>query len=81
MSLATHVDLIDPRTGTILCPLKPLDKSANADGRRKALQPLGPELSAMTPSGMAPLLRQLLAEYAATGLPPAYLPVPDKDPT
>jgi hypothetical protein len=23
---------------------------------------------------MAPLLRQLVAEYAATGLPPAYLP-------
>jgi hypothetical protein len=36
------------------------------------------------PSGMAPLLRQLIAEYAATGLPPAYLPTPlpttDKDP-
>jgi hypothetical protein len=29
---------------------------------------------------MAPLLRQLIAEYAATGLPPAYLPTPDKDP-
>jgi hypothetical protein len=26
---------------------------------------------------MAPLLRKLIAEYAATGLPPAYLP---KDP-
>jgi hypothetical protein len=23
---------------------------------------------------MAPLLRQLMAEYAATGLPPAYVP-------
>jgi len=30
-------------------------------------------------SGIAPLLRQLLADYAATGLPPAYLPT-DKDP-
>jgi putative transposase len=28
---------------------------------------------------MAPLLRQLIAEYAATGLPPAYLPTHDKD--
>jgi hypothetical protein len=28
---------------------------------------------------MAPLLRQLIAEYAATGLPPAYLPPSDKD--
>ena len=24
--------------------------------------------------GMAPLLRKIIAEYAATGLPPAYLP-------
>mgnify|MGYP001580039608 CR=1 FL=1 len=24
--------------------------------------------------GIAPLLRQLMAEYAATGLPPAYVP-------
>lgn len=75
-----RVDLVDPRTGTILCALKPLDKSANADGQRRALAPLGPDLSAMQTSGMAPLLRQLLADYAATGLPPAYLPVPDKDP-
>ena len=27
---------------------------------------------------MAPLLRQLIADYAATDLPPAYLPT-DKD--
>jgi hypothetical protein len=25
---------------------------------------------------MAPLLRKLMTEYAATGLPPAYLPKP-----
>ena len=35
--------------------------------------------SPLPSSGMAPLLRQLIAEYAATGLPPAYLPTPDKD--
>ena len=28
-------------------------------------------------AGIAPLLQQLLAEYAATGLPPAYLPKND----
>jgi hypothetical protein len=27
------------------------------------------------PSGIAPLLRQLLETHAATGLPPAYLPL------
>ena len=75
----TRVDLIDQRTGAVLCPVKPLDKSANADGQRRALTPVTTDLSLLPPSGIAPLLRQLLAEYAATGLPPAYLPPPDKD--
>ena len=74
----TRVDLVDPRTGAILCPVKPLDKSANADGQRRRLTPVTTDLSPLAPSGIAPLLRQLLADYAATGLPPAYLPT-DKD--
>jgi putative transposase len=76
----TQVDLVDPRTGAILCPVKPLDKSANANGQRRHLVPVSADLSPLPPSGIAPLLRQLLADYAATGLPPAYLPPPDKDP-
>jgi hypothetical protein len=28
---------------------------------------------------MAPLLRELIADYAASGLPPAYLPTDDED--
>jgi transposase InsO family protein len=75
----TRVDLVDPRTGAILCPVKPLDKSANAEAQRRTLAPVPIDLSPLPPSGMAPLLRQLLADYAATGLPPAYLPSPDKD--
>ncbi len=74
----TQVDLCDARTGTILCPVKPLDKSANADGQRRRLTPVTTNLSPLPPTGVAPLLRQLLADYAATGLPPAYLPT-DKD--
>ena len=76
----TRVDLIDARTGAILCPVKPLDKAANADGQRRALDPPDTDASPTPPSGIAPLLRKLLADYAATGLPPAYLPPPDKDP-
>ena len=76
----SRVDLIDQRTGAVLCPVKPLDKSANANGQRRALTPVTTDLSPLPPSGMAPLLRQLLADYAATGLPPAYLPPSDKDP-
>ena len=74
-----RVDLVDARSGVILCAVKPLDKAANADGQRKTLNT--PDLAAapVPATGVAPLMRQLLAEYAATGLPPAYLPFPHKD--
>lgn len=75
----TRVDLIDPRSGAVLCPVKPLDKSVNSDGQRRRLTPVTADLSPLPPSGIAPLLRQQIADYAATGLPPAYLPPPDKD--
>ena len=69
----SRVDLVDPRTGVILCPIKPLDKAANADGKRRRLTAVGTNVSLLPPTGLAPLLRELLAEYAATGMPPAYL--------
>ena len=69
----SRVDVVDPRTGAVLCPIKPLDKAANANGQRRRLDPVGLDLSALPPTGVAPLLRELLAEYAATGMPPAYL--------
>ncbi|MGH8803097.1 MAG: DDE-type integrase/transposase/recombinase [Casimicrobiaceae bacterium] len=69
-----RVDLLDARRGTVLCALYPLDKSANADGARRALEAVSPTPLAPPASGLAPLLRQLMADYAATGLPPAYLP-------
>jgi transposase InsO family protein len=77
------VDLIDPQTDVILCALYPLDKAANADGRRRRLEPAAaPARLVAVPSAstIAPLLQQLMAEYAATGLPPAYLPPPDSHP-
>jgi len=80
----TRVDLVDARSGAILSPLRPLDKSANADGQRRALVPTASRATDSVPpppSGMAPLLRQLIAEYAATGLPPAYLPTPNQETT
>jgi hypothetical protein len=36
-------------------------------------------MPAPTPAGIAPLLRRLIEEYAATGLPPAYLPIDDPE--
>jgi len=69
-----RVDLVDAQTDTILCALLPLDKAKNADGVRRALDTPDTDLKPVSPSGMAPLLKKLLADYAATGLPPAYLP-------
>lgn len=69
----SQVDLIDARTGMTLAAVFPLDKSARADGQRAQLQAACPAAEAVS-AGTAPLLRQLLAEHAATGLPPAYLP-------
>ena len=75
-----RVDLVDARTGAVLCPLTPLDKAAHANGQRRRLEPVGKDLSPLPPTGMAPLLREVLAEYAATGMPPAYLPAAEPTP-
>jgi transposase InsO family protein len=77
-----RVDLVDPRHGTVLAPLYPLDRTANADGRRAVVEPATSSDAAPTsptserphPSALPPLLRKILADYSATGLPPAYLP-------
>jgi transposase InsO family protein len=75
----SRVDLIEARSGQVLCPVRPLDKAANADALRRRVDPDTAKPSAMPATGIAPLLKQMIADYAATGLPPAYLPTPDKD--
>jgi len=75
----SKVDLVDARTGAVLCAVKPLDKAANANGQRRLLSPAAVDLSPVAPTGMPALMTQLLADYAATGLPPAYLPVSETD--
>ena len=87
-----RVNLVDPRHGATLAPLYPLDRKANADGRRLAIEPAMGDEAAGHPltnlrsvPGCAdagqrpewelpPLLKRILAEYSATGTPPAYLP-------
>jgi len=68
----SSVDLVDPRSGDHLATLLPLDRAKNAERGRRILRPLSeaPERT----SGIAPHLRALMAEYAATGLPPAFVP-------
>ena len=75
-----NIHVIDERTGGLLAPLYPLDREANADGRRRVIDPVVPELPETAPQpGLPPLLRKLLAQYSATGLPPAYIPKPPKE--
>jgi putative transposase len=67
------VDLVDPRLGTLLASLFPLDKLKNADRKRRVLaETTATTTPAKKPAGIAPLLRALMADYAATGMPPAY---------
>ena len=73
----THVWLVDERTGAVLSRLYPLDKARNADGFRGVIDPAAPA-PVTQPAGIAPLLRKLMTEYAATGLPPAYIPKEEK---
>jgi hypothetical protein len=73
-----RVDLVDGRSGIILAPIYPLDKNANADGRRAVVEPDGTavpqEDRRRTTDELPPLLRRILQEYSSTGMPPAYLP-------
>ena len=70
------VHLVDERTGTVLTRLYPQDKTQNASGLRRSLEPLGQPPTEPAPSAPAipPLLQHLLDRQASTGLPPAYLP-------
>jgi putative transposase len=78
-----RIDLVDERTGTVLAPIYPLDKTANADGRRAAIEPsvmgVPPEDDPRKSNELPPLLKKILEDYSATGMPPAYLPKPSPE--
>jgi hypothetical protein len=73
-----RVDLVDEHSATILAPIYPLDKTANADGRRAMVEPgdtAAPQPDRRRTVGeLPPLLKRILQEYSATGMPPGYLP-------
>jgi transposase InsO family protein len=74
-----RIDLVDGRNGTVLAPIYPLDKSVNADGRRAAIESADTDVpqkeqQRQTTGELPPLLKRILQEYSATGMPPAYLP-------
>ena len=73
-----RVDLVDRKSGMILAPIYPLDRAANADGRRAFVAAdrgdVPPEGAPCRDGAVPPLLKAILAEYSAPGLPPPYLP-------
>jgi putative transposase len=71
------VHLCDPKTGAILCRLYPQDKKKNAEGLRAPKTPVMSPPQPVASPGIAPLLQKIISQYAATGLPPAYLPKHD----
>lgn len=70
--------VIDPRTQAELAHILPIDKHRNAGGFRRVFDEPGiagyPE-HIEDSERVAPLLEKMLADYAATGLPPAYVPL------
>lgn len=72
----SSIDLVDARHETHLATLLPLDRLRNADGARRVVTPVDPR---PTPtSGIAPALAEHLREYAATGLPPAFVSLDER---
>ena len=72
--------LADQRTGDLLARIYPQDKTKNAHGYRRTLEPQPDPITPATDSEpIPPLLRKLISEYAATGLPPAYIPKDEID--
>jgi len=73
-----RIDLIDGRNGTVLAPIYPLDKTVNADGRRALIESSGTDVPSperrRAAGELPPLLKRILREHSATGMPPAYLP-------
>jgi transposase InsO family protein len=65
--------LCDPRSDHVLCALHPLDKRANADGRRKALRPPVANGRLQLPDGIAPHLLELIQGLRAHGLPTPFI--------
>jgi hypothetical protein len=66
--------IVDPHTDEAIGAIYPLDKIKNSDGKRRSLQGQAAPPPDNGSDPIPPLLQNILAEYAATGLPPAYIP-------
>jgi len=67
--------VVDPKSGEKLARVNPQDKLKNASGIRRLFSPAPePLLTTENTDPIPPLLKQILSDYAASGLPPAYIP-------
>ena len=77
----SQVYLVDPKEGQVVAEIYPMDKANNSRGLRRQLDSEPDTVqcaSSDKQDSIPPLLRNILATYAATGLPPAYIPKSDK---
>ena len=68
--------IVDKRSGVLLSRLRPVDKNRNAQRGRRALEetlPAGADNSSSEP--IPPLLKEILSDFSAMGLPPSYIPL------
>lgn len=66
--------LVDAKTDAPLARILPQDKTANASGRRRVISSTSPSSDSVEAQEQPALLKKWMADYAASGLPPAYLP-------
>jgi len=66
--------LVDERTGLLLATIRPLDKAKNNQGKRRLISSVPDPAPTPAVGDSAPLLSKLMGDYAATGLPAAYIP-------
>lgn len=72
----SQVHIVDPKCGDPVAVIYPQDKIKNASGIRRSIEPVG-DMTPTETSGdpIPPLLRKYIEDYAATGLPPGYIPL------
>lgn len=76
--------LVDQVNGKQIGMMLPQDKKKNNQRKRRTMTPACQEpclSNEDTKEPYPPLMRKLLAEYAATGLPPAYIPMQENTAT
>lgn len=72
----SRVFIIDPKTRKKVARIFPVDLTKNAESSRRSIETDIFRVADRNSRSkeIAPLLQKLMAEYAATGMPPAYIP-------